>query len=63
LQMAAWLADEIAVIERGTIIERGAPQDVLRHPQHPATQALVAATAAAMTGGGAPRFSGGRAGQ
>jgi ABC-type glutathione transport system ATPase component len=63
LQMAAWLADEIAVIERGTIIERGAPQDVLRYPQHPAAQALVAATAAAMTGGDAPRFSGGRADQ
>jgi ABC-type glutathione transport system ATPase component len=44
LTMAARLADEIAVLERGRIVERGAALQMVRHPEHAATQALVAAT-------------------
>jgi peptide/nickel transport system ATP-binding protein len=43
MAMAARLADEIAVLESGRIVERGAPGDVLRQPAHAATRALMAA--------------------
>jgi ABC-type glutathione transport system ATPase component len=46
--MAAHLADEIAVLHRGKIVEQGPPAKILQHPQHAATQNLLAAT---------PRFS------
>jgi ABC-type glutathione transport system ATPase component len=41
--MAAHMADEVAVLESGRIVEQGAPAKVLRHPEQAATQALVAA--------------------
>lgn len=47
LTMAAHLADEIAVMHRGRIVEHGPAQGVIRVPQHEITQALLAA---------APRF-------
>jgi len=43
LAMAARLGDEIAVLERGRIVERGAPGDVLDQPAHVAMRALMAA--------------------
>lgn len=43
LAMAAHLADEVAVLAGGRIVEHGAAAKVLRHPQHAATQALLAA--------------------
>jgi ABC-type glutathione transport system ATPase component len=43
LAVAARLADEIAVLERGRIVENGAPCDVLRQPAHVATRALIEA--------------------
>lgn len=49
LAMAAHLADEIAVLAGGRIVERALPQQMFREPQHAATRALLAAT---------PRFSG-----
>ncbi len=42
--MAAHLGSEIAVMDRGRIVEWGAPEQILRHPTHAATQALLAAT-------------------
>jgi len=44
-QMAVYLADEIAVMEGGRIIERGRPDEMFRCPNHPVTQSLVAAAA------------------
>ena len=35
------LADEVAVMFRGKIVERGPTETVLRDPQHPYTRALI----------------------
>jgi len=44
LAMAAHLGDEIAVMNRGRIVEQGVPEKVLRAPSHEATRCLAAAT-------------------
>jgi len=44
LAMAARVADDVAILERGRIVERGSPDEVLRRPGHAATRALIAAT-------------------
>lgn len=41
--VVARLADEVAVMDSGRIIERGAVQTLFRAPQHPLTRRLVAA--------------------
>jgi len=42
--MAGHLADEIAVMERGRIVERGEAEKVLSTPEHEITRRLIAAT-------------------
>jgi peptide/nickel transport system ATP-binding protein len=42
--MAAHLADQIAVMDSGRIVESGAPEKILRSPRHEATRSLLAAT-------------------
>jgi peptide/nickel transport system ATP-binding protein len=37
------VCDEVAVMQSGRIVERGTPQRLFRQPEHPYTQALVAA--------------------
>jgi len=37
------VADELIVLQRGSVVERGRPGDVLRAPAHPYTQRLLAA--------------------
>ena len=44
LPMAAHLADEIAVMHRGRIVEQGIPEELLSSPQREATRRLLAAT-------------------
>jgi len=44
LPMAVHLADEIAVMHRGRIVEQGIPEELLSSPQHEATRGLLAAT-------------------
>jgi len=43
LAMAAHLADEIAVMDRGRIVEQGPAQKILRQPEHETTRQLLAA--------------------
>jgi peptide/nickel transport system ATP-binding protein len=42
--MAAHVADEIAVMDRGRIVESGPAEKILRSPGHAATRSLLAAT-------------------
>ena len=37
------LCDEVCVLHRGLVVERGDPAELFRHAQHPYTQALLAA--------------------
>jgi ABC-type dipeptide/oligopeptide/nickel transport system ATPase component len=39
--VVAQMADEVAVMHRGRIVERGAVREILRQPQHPQTRALL----------------------
>ena len=43
LGVLAQIADEVAVMYLGTIVERGATRDVIRDPKHPYTQGLLKA--------------------
>mgnify|MGYP005812176115 CR=1 FL=1 len=43
LTLVRRVADEVAVMERGRIVERGAAADLFRDPQQPVTRALIAA--------------------
>lgn len=42
LGVIAQIADDVAVMYNGTIVERGSTEQVLHHPQHPYTQGLLA---------------------
>lgn len=42
LALAAQIADEVMVMQRGKAVEQGSAKDVLVHPWHPYTQALLA---------------------
>ena len=42
MSLVGYLADDIAVMYLGRIVERGSAQAVLKSPQHPYTQALLA---------------------
>jgi ABC-type glutathione transport system ATPase component len=44
LSMALHLADDIAVMDHGRIVEQGLPEKLLAFPEHEATRRLVAAT-------------------
>jgi ABC-type glutathione transport system ATPase component len=44
LRMAAHLADEIAVMSGGKIVEQGAPEEILRGPRRPETLSLLVAS-------------------
>jgi len=41
--VVADLADRVAVMYRGELVEQGSAHDIFEHPQHPYTQALLAA--------------------
>jgi peptide/nickel transport system ATP-binding protein len=41
--VVAEIADRIAVMQDGVVVEQGAAEQILNHPQHPYTQTLIAA--------------------
>ncbi|OZI37855.1 microcin ABC transporter ATP-binding protein [Bordetella genomosp. 10] len=41
--VVAEIADRVAVLQRGVLVETGAARQVLEHPSHPYTRALIAA--------------------
>jgi ABC-type dipeptide/oligopeptide/nickel transport system ATPase component len=41
MELAGYLADEIAVMSEGRIVEQGLSSKVLQQPEHPQTQALI----------------------
>jgi len=43
ISVVAYLADEVAVMYLGRVVEKGSVADVLENPQHPYTQALLSA--------------------
>ncbi|MBS0610267.1 MAG: ABC transporter ATP-binding protein, partial [Proteobacteria bacterium] len=43
LAVVQHLCDDVLVLYQGQVVERGAPQALFSNPQHPYTQALVAA--------------------
>ena len=43
LAAISFIADQLLVLDQGQIVEAGATDAVLRHPQHPVTRALIAA--------------------
>ena len=51
LALAGQLADEIAVIESGRIVEHAPAREVFAHPQHPRTRELLEAALALAPGG------------
>ena len=42
LGVVAEIADDVAVMHNGEILERGSVTDIMQHPQHPYTQGLLA---------------------
>jgi peptide/nickel transport system ATP-binding protein len=42
--IAAHFADQIAVMDRGRVVESGPTEKILRSPSHEATRSLLAAT-------------------
>lgn len=46
LSLAASIADEVAVMERGKIVEQGRARELFRSPRHPHTKRLLEATQA-----------------
>lgn len=51
LSVVAGLADDVAVMYAGRIVEHGSVDDVLDHPQHPYTQGLIGSLPSANHGG------------
>jgi ABC-type glutathione transport system ATPase component len=43
LSLVGRLADQVAVMQRGRIVEQAGPRELFAHPQHPQTRALLAA--------------------
>jgi len=43
LSVVSYLADEVAVMYLGRIVEQGSVEDILNNPQHPYTEALISA--------------------
>jgi peptide/nickel transport system ATP-binding protein len=50
LALVGFMCDRVAVMHSGRIVEEGTPGEVLRHPAHPYTQALIAAVPTGLAG-------------
>ena len=51
--VVAEIADRVAVMEKGILVEEGTADQVLNRPRHPYTQRLIAAVPTQRTGGDA----------
>lgn len=51
LPLVGAYAEDVLVLRRGDVVERGATRDVFAHPQHAYTRALIEADAIAFAGG------------
>lgn len=58
LAVARRIADEVAVMYRGRIVEQGLVEDIFRNPAHPYTQGLIAAIPTTEPGRLAPTLAG-----
>jgi peptide/nickel transport system ATP-binding protein len=56
LQSVAKIADRIAVLDHGQIVEMGEASQILHHPQHPITQRLLAAAPSGPKPGPPPKI-------
>ena len=56
LAAASYLCNRIAVIYRGNIVEMGESEDVIQHPKHPYTRALIDALPKYAYGGAVDRY-------
>ena len=56
--VVAEIADRVAVMQHGRIVEHGTAREVLDRPQHPYTQALIRAVPGFPKGGGIARVQG-----
>ena len=63
LGVIAEIADRVAVMYAGRIVEHGPVREVLRHPQHPYTRGLLASMPGRLTGGTPGRLTGGTPGR
>ena len=43
LSVVRYIADRVAVLEHGSIVEQGPTEEIFNHPKHPYTQALIGA--------------------
>ena len=57
LSVVAALADRVAVMYAGRIVEQGTKERILQHPRHPYTRVLVESTLIREDAGGSPRPS------
>jgi peptide/nickel transport system ATP-binding protein len=55
--MAAHVADQIAVMDHGKIVETGTPESFVREPKHEITQRLIAAAAGSRIAAAAMKVS------
>jgi peptide/nickel transport system ATP-binding protein len=58
LKLVGCIADEVAVMYLGQIVEQGAPHRIYSNPQHPYTRALLAAVPDPARGGPRPLLTG-----
>jgi ABC-type glutathione transport system ATPase component len=55
--MAAHMADQVAVMDHGQIVETGRPESVVREPKHEVTQRLIAAAGGSVSAAPAMKVS------
>jgi len=60
LAVVAQVADRVAVMRHGEIVEQGSVEQIFRNPQHPYTRSLLASAPSMTTDRGKPLSTGSR---